>query len=291
MVSEKFFFNFFRIWFNKSIFNKRSRIIKDQGVMKMKQKQMLALATTVFILSSCLGPQTYFSAVFSTMKDLYFPVLDNNNRLDMNYALEVSIAVDEEEQEFNIYFFNTGIKLVSVAPTTVNEVATTETETLTLVYDYAEDGYFAKRVYANNPQGEEKIYRDFEDDSFDIYLEGVNTAESILSDEVESVINNQATNLIIGGQPAAQDVKKYTLPIGNFIDPETFEDLVGFVPIDLEVEVEFTTSSKQGKIELNASGDNKSYEVIIIFSQPDLVQASQHLLTPTEKLTYEGYVA
>jgi hypothetical protein len=284
MVSEKLFL---LIFLDYGLI--KASLIKDQGVMKMKQKQMLALATTVFILSSCLGPQTYFSAVFSTMKDLYFPVLDNNNRLDMNYALEVSIAVDEEEQEFNIYFFNTGIKLVSVAPTTVNEVVTTET--LTLVYDYAEDGYFAKRVYANNPQGEEKIYRDFEDDSFDIFLEGVNTAESILSDEVESVINNQATNLIIGGQPAAQDVKKYTLPIGNFIDPETFEDLVGFVPTDLEVEVEFTTSSKQGKIELNASGDNKSYEVIIIFSQPDLVQASQHLLTPTEKLTYESYVA
>jgi hypothetical protein len=267
----------------------KASLIKDQGVMKMKQKQMLALATTGFILSSCLGPQTYFSAVFSTLKDLYFPILDNNDRLVMNYAMEAAITVDDETRTFDVYFFNTGIKLLAVIPTTVNEVATTET--LTLVYDYAEDGYFAKRVYANNPQGEEKIYRDFEDDTFDIFLEGVNTAESILSDEVESVINNQATNLIIGGQPAAQDVKKYTLPIGNFIDPETFEDLVGFVPTDLEVEVEFTTSSKQGKIELNASGDNKSYEVIIIFSQPDLVQASQHLLTPTEKLTYEGYVA
>lgn len=255
----------------------------------MKQKQILALVTTGFILSSCLGPQTYFSAVFSTLKDLYFPVLDNNDRLVMNYALEASITADDETRTFDVYFFNTGIKLVSVRPTTINEVATTET--LTLVYDYAEGGYFAKRVYANNPQIEEKIYRDFEDDSFDVFLEGVNTAESLLTEELESILNNQATNLIIGGQPVAQDVKRYTLPVANFVDLESFEDLVGFVPTDLDVVVELTTSTNQGKIELSANGDNKSYEVIIIFSQPDLVQASQHLLTPTEKLTYDDYVA
>ena len=255
----------------------------------MKQKQMLALATTGFILSSCLGPQTYFSAVFSTLKDLYFPVLDNNDRLVMNYALEASITIDEETFSYDVYFFDTGIKLVAETPATRDEVATTET--LTLIYDYAEGGYFAKRVYASNPQTEEKIYRDFEDDSFDIFLEGVTTAESLLTEELESVINNQATNLIIGGQPEAQDVKRYTLPVANFVDLESFESLVGFVPTDLDVVVEFTTSTNQGKIELSANGDNKSYEVVIILSQRDLVQASQHLLTPTEKLTYQDYVA
>jgi len=255
----------------------------------MKQKQMLALATTGFILSSCLGPQTYFSAVFSTLKDLYFPILDNNDRLVMNYALEAAITVDDETRTFDVYFFNTGIKLLAVTPTTVNEVATTET--LTLVYDYAEGGYFAKRVYANDAQNEEKIFRDFEDDTFDIFEQGVNTAESLLTEEIEGIINNQATNLIIGGQPATQDVKRYTLPVANFVDLETFESLVGFVPTNLDVVVELTTSTNQGKIELSASGNDKSYEVVIILSQPDLVQASQHLLTPTEKLTYQDYVA
>jgi hypothetical protein len=255
----------------------------------MKQKQMLALATTGFILSSCLGPQTYFSAVFSTLKDLYFPILDNNDRLVMNYALEAAITVDDETITFDLYFFNTGMKLLAVTPTTVNEVATTET--LTLVYDYAEGGYFAKRVYANDAQNEEKIFRDFEDDTFDIFEQGVNTAESLLTEEIEGIINNQATNLIIGGQPATQDVKRYTLPVANFVDLETFDSLVGFVPTNLDVVVELTTSTNQGKIELSASGDNKSYEVVITLSQPNLVQASQHLLTPTEKLTYEGYVA
>ncbi len=284
MVSEKLFLLFF---FEYGLI--KASLIKDQGVMKMKQKQILALVTTGFILSSCLGPQTYFSAVFSTLKAVYFPVLDNNDRLVMNYALEASVTVDDETRTFDVYFFNTGIKLVSVTPTTVNDVATTQT--LDLVYDYAEGGYFAKRVYANNPQSEEKIYRDFEDDSFDIFLESVNTAESLLTEELESIINNQATNLIIGGQPQAQDVKRYTLPVANFVDLETFEDLVGFVPTNLDVVVELTTSTNQGKIELSASGDNKSYEVVIILSQPDLIQASQYLLTPTEKLTYEGYVA
>jgi hypothetical protein len=263
--------------------------LKDQRGNDMKQKQMLALVTTGFILSSCLGPQTYFSAVFSTMKDLYYPVLDNNNRLVVNYAIEASITVDDETSTFDVYFFNTGIKLVSVAPATVNEVATTET--LTLVYDYAEGGYFAKRVYANDAQNEEKIFRDFEDDTFDIFEQGVNTAESLLTEEIESIINNQATNLIIGGQPEAQDVKRYTLPVANFVDLEDFEDLVGFVPTGLDVVIEFTTSTNQGKIEVSADGNNKSYEAVIILSQPDLIQASQHLLTPTEKATYEGYIA
>lgn len=255
----------------------------------MKQKQILALATTGFILSSCLGPQTYFSAVFSTLKDLYYPILDNNDRLVVNYAIEASITVDEETRTFDVYFFNTGIKLVSVAPARIDGVDTIETRTV--VFDYAEDGYFAKRVYANNTQNEEKLFRDFEDDTFDIFEQGVNTAESLLTEEIESVINNQATNLIIGGQPEAQDVKRYTLPVANFVDLESFESLVGFVPTGLDVVIEFTTSTNQGKFEVSANGNNKSYEAVIILSQPDLIQASQHLLTPTEKLTYEGYVA
>jgi hypothetical protein len=258
-------------------------------MVTMKHKRMLALMTTSFVLSSCLGPQTYFSAVFSTMKDLYFPVLDNNDRLVVNYAFEASIKVDDETRTFDVYFFNTGIKLVAVAPTIVNEVTTTET--LTLVYDYAEGGYFAKRVYGNNLQNEEKIYRDFEDNSFEVFEQSVNIADSVFTDELESVINNQATNLFIGGEPEAQDVKRYTLPVATFVDLETFESLVGFVPTELDVVVEFTTSTNQGKIEVSANRTNQSYEVILIFSQPGLIQASQHLLTPTEKLTYESYVA
>ena len=255
----------------------------------MKQKQMLVLATTGFILSSCLGPQTYFSTVFSTLKDLYYPVVDNNDRLVMNYAAEASITVDEETSTYNAYFFNTGFKLTTVTPTMINQVATTET--LTMVYDYSEGGYFAKRVYGNNLQVEERVYRDFDQDSFDVFKEGVNTADSLFTGELTSVINNQATNLIIGGQPEAQDVKVYTLPIGNFIDLENFEDLVGFVPTSLGVVVTFTTSTNQGSISLNASGSNQSYEAVVTLSQPNLIQASQHLLTSTQKLTYEGFVA
>jgi hypothetical protein len=255
----------------------------------MKQKEMLALATTGFILTSCLGPQTYFSSVFSTLKDLYFPVLDNNDRLVMNYALEASITTDDKTTTFSVYFFTTGIKLLSMTPTTVNEIETIEA--LHLVYDYVEGGYFAKRFYANNPQTEDKIYREFEDDSFDVFLEGVNIAKSFFTDEIESILNNQATNLIIGGQPEAQDVKRYTLPVARFVDLESFEDLVGFVPTSLDVLIEFTTSTNQGKIDLTANADNKSYEVIIILSESNLVQANQHLLSPTEKITYQDYVA
>ena len=255
----------------------------------MKQKQMLALATTGFILSSCLGPQTYFSAVFSTLKDLYFPILDNNDRLVMNYALDASITVNEEIFSYDVYFFNTGIKLVAVSPTTVNEVATTET--LTLVYDYSEGGYFARRVYGNDLQNEEKVYRDFEDNSFEIFEQSVNTIKSIITPELESVLSNQVTNLIIGGQPESQDVKVYTLPVSNFVDLGSFESLVGFVPTNIDLTITFTTSTNQGKVDLTASGNGDSYQVNITLSQPDLIQANQHLLTPTEKVTYEGYAA
>jgi hypothetical protein len=182
----------------------------------MKQKQMLVLATASFLLSSCLGPQTYFSTVFSTLKDLYYPVVDNNDRLVMNYAAEASITVDGETSTYNAFFFNTGFKLTTVKPTTVNQVTTTET--LTSIYDYADGGYFAKRVYGNNLQPEERVYRDFDQESFDVFKEGVRTADSLFTAELTSVLNNQATNLIIGGQPEAQDVKVYTLPIGNFVD-------------------------------------------------------------------------
>jgi len=255
----------------------------------MKHKPMLALMTTSFILASCLGPQTYFSTVFSTLKDLYFPVLNNNNRLVMNYAVDASITTDEETLSYDIYFFNTGFKLISVTPTTVNGVATTET--LSLVYDYAEGGYFANRVYSNNAQPEEKTYRDFETDTFDMFEEGVSTANALFTDELQSVLNNQATNLIIGGQPEAQDVKIYNLPVSNFIDLENFDDLVGFVPTSLGVVITFTSSTKQGEVALTANGNGENFAASVIFSQPDLIQASQHLLTTTQKLTYECYVA
>jgi hypothetical protein len=261
---------------------------KDQEVI-MKHKPMLALLTTSFILSSCLGPQTYFSTVFSTLKDLYFPVVDNNERLVMNYAVDASVTTNEETQSYDIFFFNTGMKLISVTPTTVNGVATTET--LSLVYDYAEGGYFANRVYSNNAQREEKIYRDFENDTFDTFEEGVNSANALFTDELQSVLNNQATNLIIGGQPEAQDVKTYTLPVSNFIDLGNFEDLLGFVPTNLGVVITFTSSTNRGQVELTASGNGESFAASIVFSQPNLIQASQHLLTPAQKLTYEGYVA
>ena len=255
----------------------------------MKQKKILGLITTGFILSSCLGPQTYFSTVFSTLKDLYFPVLDNNNRLVVNYALEASLEINDDTLLYEVYFFNSGIKLIAVTPASVNDVDTVET--LTLIYDYAEGGYFAKRVYANNPQNEDKVYRDFEENTFEIFEQSVSIAESVLTDELESVINNQATNLIIGGQPQDQDIKSYTLPVSNFVDLADFEDLVGFVPTNLDVVVTFTTSTNEGQIALSATGTGKSYEATITLSQPDLIQASEHLLTQTEKLTYEGYTA
>jgi hypothetical protein len=255
----------------------------------MKQKQMFVLATAGFLLSSCLGPQTYFSTVFSTLKDLYYPVVDNNDRLVMNYAAEAAITVDGETSTYNAFFFNTGFKLTTVKPTTVNQVTTTET--LTSIYDYADGGYFAKRVYGNNLQPEERVYRDFDQESFDVFKEGVRTADSLFTAELTSVLKNQATNLIIGGQPEAQDVKVYTLPIGNFVDLANFEDLVGFVPTSLGVVITFTTSTNQGRIALNATGNNQSYAAVVTLSQPNLIQANQHLLTSAQKLTYQGYVA
>lgn len=255
----------------------------------MKINKMLPLFTTSLVLAGCLGPQTYFSDVFNTMNDLYFPTLDNQNRITSNFEVEAVLSVDGKTTNYAIYLFGTGIKLVSVSPDTNEGVETTRT--LTIVYDYAEGGLFAKRQFANTPNQVDKVFDAFDDSSFDMFDTAVDTANSVLSEETKSIINNQATNLIIGGQPETQDVKVYTLPVGNFIDLASFESTVGFVPTDLDVVVSFTTSTNEGEISINASGNDKVYEATITFRNPDMLIPADYLLSDTEKATYEGFVA
>jgi len=255
----------------------------------MKIQKWLPLFATTLVLAGCLGPQTYFSDVFNTMNDLYFPTLDNQNRITSNYEVEATLSVDGATTTYQVYLFGTGIKLVSNSPEMNEGVETTRT--LTIVYDYAAGGLFAKREFANTPNQIDKVFDAFEADSFDMFDVAVDTANSILSEETKSIINNQATNLVIGGQPETQDVKVYTLPVGNFLDLASFEDTVGFVPSDLDVVITFTTSTNQGEISISATGDNKVYEATITFRNHDALVPADYLLSDIEKTTYEGFVA
>jgi hypothetical protein len=255
----------------------------------MKKTNLLTLALSTVILAGCLGPQTYFSEIFNTMEDLYFPTLDSQNRIVENYEISAEITIDSRVQTFDVYFFNTGIQLINVSSETNEGVSTTRT--LTIIYDYAEGGIFSKREFANEPNDAELNFSSFDSDTFSIFDEAVDVVTNLLTDEVRGIVNNQATNLVIGGQPATQDRKSYTLPIANFIDLENFEGAVGFVPTSLQVVVAFTTSTNQGEFQITASGDGKSYGAVITIGNPNGVVAADHLLSNTEKLTYTGYTA
>ena len=256
--------------------------------MKMN-KTMVALGATAAFLTSCLGPQTYFSEVFNTLYDTYFPTQDSQDRLNMNYRVDAEIIQGNETFTFEVDFFETGLKLVQISPATVNGVVTTRT--LTVIYDYAEEGMFASRTYANNPTVTDKVFEPFDDDSFDLFNEAVSVAEATLTDDIKGIINNQATNLVIGGQPADQDVKVYTLPVAQFVDLASFEDVAGFVPTDLTVKVTFTASTLAAMFEIDATTSDDTYSATIELSNPEGLVASDYLLSAEQKTTYEGYAA
>lgn len=250
-------------------------------------KKTIAFSSTVLLLAGCLGPQTYFSEVFNTLYDTYYPTQNSFDRLNMNYEVNATITADGKVNTFAVYFFEVGFKLVNIVPETKDGVETTRT--LTLLYDYQENGIFGMRSYANNPSNVEKVFSNFDDDDFEIVNQAIDVVESNFSDEIKGIINNQATNLIIGGQPVDQDVKIYNLPVGNFVDLATFESTAGFVPTGLTVKVTFTTSTLAGLFEVNATADGKNYLASVELSNPEGLVASDYLLTATEKATYEGY--
>lgn len=252
-------------------------------------RSMIGLGLTAAFLTSCLGPQTYFSEVFNTLYDTYFPTQDSQDRLDMNYRVVAEITQDEDIFTFEVDFFTTGVKLVQVGPSVVNDVETTRT--LEVIYDYAEEGMFASRTFANTPNETDKVFEAFDDDAFDLFNEAVSVAETALTDDIKGIINNQATNLIIGGQPADQEVKNYTLPVAQFVDLATFEDVAGFVPTDLVVKVSFTQATLAATFEITASSEDASYSAELTLSNPGTVNPADHLLSASEKATYDGYVA
>ena len=255
----------------------------------MKSKNILILGVTAGLMYGCLGPQTYFSNVFNTAYDLYFPVQDTEGKPVMNYKVIADIATNEENFNFTLFFFETGMSLTSTTPATVEEVLTTET--ITAIYDYQEEGIFASRYFGNNTLETEKVFSNFEEDAFDIVDTAIETVETNFTEEIKSIINNQATNLIIGGQPETQDIKKYTLPVAQFVDLNTFEDIAGFVPSDLTVEVTFVTSTNETTIEVSASSPTENYQISLNLSSYDAVLATDHLLSSTAKSAYEGYSA
>lgn len=254
----------------------------------MKRTYLATVALTG-LLVGCFGPQTYFSTIFNQMETLYFPQENAQGRLAMNYEVDADIISNNQTSRYQVYFFTTGLKLITSIPTTINSVMTTQTTTS--IFDYAANGVFVRRVNMNTPNEITKTFSAISNESMASINQGVDLADQVLSDQLKSVINNQATNLLIGGQPQSQDVKVYELPIANFVDIGQFSSVFGFVADTLTVSVTFTTSTNQAVIALDASGENRTYEASIAFKNPNAIQANQHLLSAAEKLTYSGYVA
>jgi hypothetical protein len=269
---------------------KGKKIVNSLKENMMKHyRSMIGLGLTAAFLTSCLGPQTYFSEVFNTLYDTYFPTQDSQDRLDMNYSVIAEITQDEDVFTFEVDFFTTGLKLIQVGPAVVNGVETTRT--LEVVYDYAEDGLFATRTFANTPGEIDKVFEAFDDESFDLFNDAVSVVETTFTDDIKGIINNQATNLIIGGQPAGQAVKNYTLPVAQFVDLATFEDVAGFVPSTLSVKVSLTQATLAATFEITASSPDESYSAELTLFNPGTVNAADYLLSANEKATYDGYVA
>jgi hypothetical protein len=86
-------------------------------------------------------------------------------------------------------------------------------------------------------------------------------------------------------------IKNYTIPVSQFVDLETFKDLVGFVLENLTVTVNFVTSENAATIEVSATSEGSIYEISITLEDHDQINAEDHLLSASEKLAYEGYVA
>jgi hypothetical protein len=255
----------------------------------MKNKSIIALAATATLLYGCLGPQTYFSEVFNTVYDLYYPLQDSSGKPMMNYKVSASVIDNEDDYDYTLYFFETGMRLTAVSPKTLSGVLTTET--IEAIFDYEEEGIFASKFTGPTTANLEKVFSPYDNSDFDLVSDAIDIAETSLTEDILSIINNQATNLIIGGQPVDQDSKNYTIPVSQFVDLETFKDLVGFVPENLTVTVNFVTSENAATIQLSASGIGSNYEVSITLEDHDQINSEDHLLSASEKLAYEGYVA
>jgi hypothetical protein len=253
----------------------------------MKKTYFTFIVSTTLLLSSCLGPQTYFSEVFNIVKDTYGPVQDNNDRPVMNYHLSAEVINEGKTYTYEVGFFETGLKLMTETPTVKDDIDTTQY--LTILYDYSEDGMFIDRRYESTPDNIEKIFQAFSDDSFNLFEQAFSVYENFLTPDIVRTLNNQATNLIIGGQPVANEVKVYNLPIANFIDFNSLEDVAGFVPNTVSAKVTFTGETLLTIIELNASNEEKTYQITLTLSNPGSLLETDFLLDSSTKNLYEGY--
>jgi hypothetical protein len=253
----------------------------------MKNKYFSYLVSTTLLLTSCLGPQTYFSEVFNMVKDTYSPVQDINHRPLMNYRLSAEILSDGKTYTYVFSFFETGLKFVTETPTVNDDINTTQI--LTILYDYREGGMFIDRRFESTPNNIERIFQAFSDDSFTLFDQAFSIYENSLTPDIIRTLNNQATNLIIGGQPVANEVKVYNLPIGNFVDLNSLEDLAGFIPNTVSTKVFFTSETLLTIIELTASNEEKTYKITLTFSDPGSLVETDYLLNSNTKNLYEGY--
>lgn len=252
-----------------------------------KNKQTSLLIITSMYLASCFGPQTYFSEVFNVLYDTYGPSKNSATQLNMNYYVNATIATENSENSFEIYFFEVGMKLVNV---TAHEYqGGTTNRILTMIYDYQENGLFVSRTYEEQTLTTEKYFSEFDENSFSLFDRAIGIVESTLTEETRNLINNQATNLIVGGQPQTQDVKVYNLPVARFVDLGSFESTAGFIPTSLDFTVTFTSSTLEGRFEIQATTEEKIYTALISLSRPDDIVPSEHLLSFEVKNTYTGY--
>jgi hypothetical protein len=250
-------------------------------------KKFIPFALSGVLLAGCFGPQMYFSTVFNEVYETYQLTENASNAPNMNYALQVTMVAEGKTSTYAFAFFTSGYRVTAVTSDINQGVATTRT--LTVVYDYAENGLFASRVFANEPGTIERAFERFTSNTFDDFQTARSFISTNLNDENRRLITNQATNLLIGGQPLDAEVKNYNIPIGNFVSLENFQSLTKFTPTSVALSVAYIDASRKTTIIFNAQGENDSFLLTMVFENAYALVASDYLLSNEQKALYQGY--
>ena len=254
--------------------------------MKVHQPFVL-LSSVIVLLTSCLPNQTYFSDVFNLAYDAYQPIKNEENFLAMNYQADVEVVQEGETYRFEAYFFETGFKVVKDGPAVVNDVPTREY--LSTLFDYAAEGVFEDQSFGTNPNDVSKRFVSLNSEQMEEYGSAVTMLEDMLTPEIRNTLTSRVTDLIIGGQPATFDEVTYSLPLADFIPLADLESLVGFLPTTIDNEISYVKSTEELTLELTISNENETFEAVLTVSNPGTLNASDFLLTDTQKADYEGY--
>lgn len=255
----------------------------------MKHLNKTSILASVLLLTSCLTPQTYFSEVFDLVYEAYRPLRNSSDYLAMNYQTEIHIEKNDDIFDFSIAFFETGFEVFKNGPAMVNGVATRIQ--LTSLFDYAESGVFETKFFDVSSDTVTKRFVALTTEQMADYSSAANYFDNALNESTIELIHSRVTDLAIGGQPKANNVVTYALPIGDLVDLAQFESLLGFVPTTLETTLTYDKTTFETVINLVGTSETNAYTADIELFNPGGVVASTYLLTPTEKLAFSGYTA